>query len=82
MSKAVLITDMPVNCVSCHLYKYQSCVVMRYHVIENALGRPNWCPLRPLPSAKKERAGDSILIMGHKRGFNDCLEAIGGWQNE
>ena len=82
MSKAALVMDMPDSCVSCYMYRFHGCTAKRYQHIPSGTIKPTWCPLRPLPSAKKERAGDSILILGHKKGFNDCLEAIGGMQNE
>ena len=83
--KAILIIDMPSNCLDCPCeYDYMRCKATNYrldYVNANA-ERPSWCPLKELPS-NKEIKGDwenvvDVWIDGANYGYNKCLNDISG----
>lgn len=91
MSKAILVIDMPENCLECPL-EFGVAVnnkVLLNHNICNGCGKPNadstkkpdWCPLRPLPE-KKEVCGKypqpDGITPSYKIGYNACIDEIGG----
>lgn len=41
-------------------------------------GKPNWCPLKPLPKKKEEEYWRSKLSLAWIRGWNDCIDVIAG----
>jgi len=71
MSKAILVIDMPENCLECPL-EYGVAVnnkILLNHNICNGCGKPNadstkkpdWCPLRPMPEKKEELNLNAIM---------------------
>lgn len=85
--KAILVIDMPSNCLDCPCeYDYLVCKAINhkldYVCADNA--RPSWCPLKPLPP--KLDANDWHRMFsglfsereakGH--GWNACLKEITG----
>lgn len=84
MSKSVLVIDTPENCYSCYLRKlirnWSYCAV-KSERIKNAMVKPNWCPLKPLPEKKEyivpidniESQKDIIAV-----GWNACIDEITG----
>lgn len=73
--KAVLVIDMPTDCIKCPLGDGYCWNVFPIK------GKANDCPLRPLPQRKEIR--NSIQYRGlaekyHKEGWNDCLDEITG----
>lgn len=52
MSKAVLLIDMPENCYQCNFCtEGDECLAVGRESIDVDVlkGKPNWCPLEPLP---------------------------------
>lgn len=41
-------------------------------------GKPDWCPLKPLPKKKEEEYWRSKLSLAWIRGWNDCIDVIAG----
>lgn len=41
-------------------------------------GKPDWCPLKPLPEKKEERDWRSKLSLEWVRGWNTCISKITG----
>ena len=86
--KAILILDkMPKNCLKCPIGKNISipletciqCPIGKCVIDEETKTRPNWCPLKLMPSKKptigKESEND-ILCMN--AGYNACIDEILG----
>lgn len=87
MSKAVLVIDMPNNCVECDvtcLDRHQRDVgLIKHPCQEENYERPEWCPLRPLPEKKeptRKPVSDefSWKYTDYEKGFNDCIDVITG----
>lgn len=41
-------------------------------------GKPDWCPLKPLPEEKEEECWRSKLSLAWIRGWNTCISKITG----
>lgn len=74
--KAVLVIDMPTDCIKCHLadgYCWNTFPTK---------GRADGCPLRPLPKPKEANhcADEEFALLDrmYRCGFNACLEEITG----
>lgn len=80
--KAILVIDKPESCTGCLLGIYNKewfClktnknidITDRYHI-------PEWCPLKPMPEKKPDRAywHDDEFSEGYRDGWNACLEEI------
>lgn len=99
MSKSVLIMSTPKGCFACpfHIadFNFNLCLATRNDSIrtiskvshegfKKLAGRPDWCPLKPLPEKKEVMGLPRIPSMGdfEKRGFqkgwNACIDAIVG----
>ena len=89
MSKAVLAMDMPESCAKCcfcrglnvcKLKKYlQRGGITTIFTVDKQItdGRkPDWCPLRPMP--EKDKRIDTCINKQYVRGWNACIDAIGG----
>lgn len=72
MSKAILVIDMPENCLKCKLQDWANCRIIKgCHTGDT---RPDWCPLKEFPQKKKD-----TLMTNYKRyvqGWNDCIDRI------
>ncbi len=99
MSKAVYLMDMPQQCTNCRFCRmvtpikvvcngtdkpYEERLMDYSYAVSN---RPDWCPLRELPSKKElvpYQTGDwqSIVKNIENNGYNDCLDEILGSQVE
>lgn len=88
MSKAILVMDMPENCLECPL-EYGVAVnnkILLNHNICNGCGKPNadstkkpdWCPLRPMPARKKETDATADYEYYRMQGYNMCVDELGG----
>lgn len=89
MSKAILVMDMPKNCIECPIGKNMSisietciqCPFGKCAIDEEAETIPDWCPLRPMPE-KKEVCGKypqpDGITPSYKIGYNACIDEIGG----
>ena len=85
MSKAMLIMDMPNNCIDCMLsYDSASCQITGERFWKDGFEPNNQilhnCPLRPAPTLKED---NSIIHLeryeGYLEGWNDCVrEMLGG----
>ena len=100
MSKAVLVMDMPECCADCPCSFFERdnpklnliCGIMQEDA--NNVGKPDWCPLRPMPvkrdynSAMEEAikeecfdnddAQDYSFLAGKVNGWNACIDEIVG----
>lgn len=97
--KAILVLDeMPKNCLKCPIGKNISipletcmqCPIGKCVIDEETRTRPDWCPLRPAPSKKKERYSmNRQTSTGHWKtygektdsvavGYNACIDEILG----
>lgn len=74
MSKAILVMDMPENCVRCKLQDWMNCrIVKGCHTGET---RPIWCPLKPVPDKKAHT--ENVLEVFVNTGYNACIDEILG----
>lgn len=81
MSKSVLVIDTPKTCYSCFLHEpvrnWLYCAV-KLKRIEAPSGKPDWCPLKPLPEKNKAPKVASGYELGYEDGWNKCLTEIQG----
>lgn len=89
MSKAVLVLDMPESCDMCDFVDNNQPPI--YGVDKMYCGfpgigddvsdciacRPDFCPMRPMPEKKQ-----NACTHGFAGGWNACIDAIGGNDNE
>ena len=81
MSKAVLVMDMPKNCIECPIGKNMSisietciqCPFGRCAIEEEAETIPNWCPLKPLPEGKAAEGAEAIRSNGIRARVDEAL---------
>ena len=92
MSKCVLVMDMPKDCCDCRFCRELDegvkacCEIMdnpsnsdlcRIIDVHYCMEKPDWCPLKPMPSKKptigKESEND-ILCMN--AGYNACIDEL------
>ena len=77
MSKAILVIDMPVNCIHCpclHRYDNDEWCAAACKVIRSPSNRDKHCPLRPMP--KKIEVSYGSDEQDWEKGYNSCLEEI------
>lgn len=72
MSKAILVMEMPDNCISCPISTCYSCHVHGKQP-HPRIGKPEWCPLRELPE-KRSPAREGMDYYNH--GWNAYIDAI------
>ena len=86
MSKAILVMDeMPKNCLKCPIGKNISipletciqCPIGKCVIDEEVMIRPDWCPLKPMPS-KKDKPTKSESVACFNSGYNSCIDEILG----
>lgn len=54
--KAILIFDMPKDCLDCPCFDdFQGCCQVIANSIDTYAAKPEWCPLKPMPDAIEER---------------------------
>ena len=70
-TKAILVIYMPKNCAGCK-FRFNICSAVDWEE------RPSWCPIKPLPEKKPDRAywHDDEFSEGYRDGWNACLEEI------
>lgn len=85
MSKAILVMDMPECCADCPCSFFERSNPILNLICgpegedANNVGKPDWCPLRPMPERKGtagKRTEINKLMMN--RGWNACIDAISG----
>ena len=79
--KAVLVIDMPENCMECKLEGYAENTGETYCIVnDRETGsyeeKPDWCPLKPLPEKKQIHQIDPVFLRGAKNGYNACIDEI------
>ena len=83
MGKSILILDTPERCGDCPFMdggcidEYCSahggdCI----DIPDVTGGKPEWCPLRPLPEPKSEEFGQTIIASARAEGWNNFLYTI------
>ena len=85
MNKSALVIETPKKCLDCNLCVLDidgslSCYYYKKEICGNVgenNSRPEWCPLRELPS--KKNWGE--IFNGNVKGWNDCLREITGENN-
>ena len=94
MSKSVLVIETPSSCRDCGLRfdsygQCEVCVVADdYPIVDEHYEKgtkPNWCPLRPLPSYKNLNPNSSLesqLLYQFNQGYNTCLQEMEGEEND
>ena len=100
MGKSVLIMNTPKGCFACpfHMadFNFNLCLATRNDSIKiiskvshegfkKLAGRPDWCPLKPLPDKMKltgvygrEYFQSNGKMPSYKIGWNDCIDVITG----
>lgn len=86
MAKAVLIMDMPDDCIMCKFWNTDDDECYATGSEELSLGdfektKPDWCPLRELPEKKDtlptlECHSNGKWTESMKAGYNACLDEI------
>lgn len=68
--KAALIIDMPDNCIDCPISTCYSCHVhgLQPHPRK---GKPDWCPLRPLPEKQSNHTLSTAGLMAAAKHADD-----------
>lgn len=77
--KAILVVDMSDGCPECPLCENRNvyCLPVKRYVDDFENGKPSWCPLKPMPKAKRLDTKD-LFVNTENRGWNDCLAQIMG----
>lgn len=86
MAKAILVIDMPKNCGECDLFvcyrQYAGdkgdCFCGKTKQDTPSKGRPEWCPLKPMPEKREQHSFPKGYDEGWDNGFNACIDAICG----
>ena len=76
--KAILVIDMPKMCGKCPLhmeYDYENGECFNESEIK-LNGKPDWCPLKPMPIKRKTSVDTDLFEQGVGYGWNDCLEEL------
>ena len=91
--KVMLIMDEPLDCTDCPLTDLSSmtgdklCLAsnMRWIETQNEYKKPDWCPLKPMPTKKKPLFDpdhcdieEEIKIVHEIVGYNRCIDEIMG----
>ena len=83
MGKAVLVMDMPDSCYKCPFGNDDAECDVIGRPFNQKKEKPDWCPLRPMPEKLKNHYSiDNILQLGEKAGWNACIDAIGGGEDD
>lgn len=92
MSKAVLVMDMPENCIDCIFCREisectEACCEIEFESEDDSLCRmidnycqekPDWCPLRHVPDKKEKYSLMGDNSEGYVDGWNACIDDILG----
>ena len=85
--KAILVIDMPENCIDCPLHQRYCGAVCRAlekeHTDDRFYQKEEWCPLRPMPNKLPLESGSIMNTFKESTkykhiGWNDCLDEIMG----
>ena len=79
MSKAILVMDMPSSCRECSCISLGCCNAVGgvgfCRTIGDIYDKPDWCPLKPMPS-KKDKPTKSESVACFNSGYNACIDEI------
>lgn len=80
--KSILVIETPTNCYECPLIYWGNiggwnCKPTRA-LLDDANKKPEWCPLRQLPSFKAVDLNDTRDVVMFCHGWNTCLAEITG----
>lgn len=81
MSKAVLVMDMPENCYQCPFGNDDAECDVIGRPFNQKKEKPDWCPLRQMPEKKPEYLSINSK-KGYCDGWNACIDAIGGGEDD
>ena len=84
--KAILVLEMPKNCLECPLGKNMSiaietcikCPLGKCAIDAETEIRPDWCPLKPMPVKKEKHNAMPFEIKHYIDGYNACIDEILG----
>lgn len=79
MNKAILVIDMPEDCVECNfcveLSAHDRCVAVGKSIF--TIKKPDWCPLQPLPEKYDMETAITRDWDGEfEYGYNQCIDEI------
>lgn len=83
MSKSILVVDTPEKCDGCILHgtmigRQICCAEIKR--IKDESKKPDWCPLKKIPTKYAERDYTPIetkqYMEGYEDGYNDCIDNI------
>ena len=69
MSKAILVLDMPKNCLNCPLADWANCRITKG--VHTGYFRPDNCPLRDIPEKQEDLPANV-----YRDGWNACIDRI------
>lgn len=78
--KGIIVTNYPMGCKDCNKVFVDICGIGRMSVqpwMRKRGLKPAWCPIKPMPE-KKPCEPFTISTMQYERGFNDCIDLLGG----
>lgn len=84
--KAILVMDMPSSCMGCNFLhceieenkEYCEAREIRKQVNLAKEEKPDWCPLKPMPSKKDVKNAKTMTDLGWIDGYNTCIDEILG----
>lgn len=82
MSRMIVIVDKPDSCIECPCSDFDKQNVCRILVrpiddeTQGLDGKPDWCPLKPIPDRIKHSIYDYDADTGYTCGWNDCLDSM------
>ena len=79
-NKSILVIDTPTNCYECRLIYWGNiggwnCKPTRA-LLDDANGKPEWCPLKNLPEPKDIGYPNDDYDVGFGDGWDACLKEI------
>ena len=80
MAKGIIVVDVPENCRDCDYFGMLCKITNKKCHYHNEDGRPDWCPIKEIPSRIKElkqpHSINDYQRKGFSKGWNACLEEI------
>ena len=91
MSKGIIVVDIPEKCEDCVFSNPDGDYCLFHGAVsypEYGSKKPDDCPIRPLPDRKSPSPAPSPMLekagyfTPYAKGWNDCIEKMGGKDNE
>ena len=78
MSKAVLVIDMPDNCLNCPLYHgdFEHRCKPTYKINHDFFNKPDWCPLQQMPEKSHTGKSEYYQWGDWEDGWNACIDGL------